>query len=150
LLEKYYRPHHAKLTSHVGTVLKHHSKALIIDCHSFPARPLPYEFDQTEVRPDICIGTDDFHTQSWIVDQLVTAFKAEDLRCEINTPFGGALVPLQYFRKERSVSSIMVEVNRSLYMDEKSGEKGVRFTAKCNAINRVLSELIAAFHLSKI
>ena len=38
------------------------NKVLIIDCHSFPKYPLPYELNQQTDRPEICIGTDSFHT----------------------------------------------------------------------------------------
>ena len=43
---------------------------LIVDCHSFPQLPLPYELDRNPVRPDICIGTDQFHTPSALKDVL--------------------------------------------------------------------------------
>lgn len=62
LLERFYKPHHLALTAAVSAALSEHDSALVIDCHSFPARPLPYELDQTFDRPDICIGTDSFHT----------------------------------------------------------------------------------------
>jgi len=41
---------------------KENNKVLIIDCHSFPKSPLPYELNQEKSRPEICIGTDNFHT----------------------------------------------------------------------------------------
>jgi N-formylglutamate deformylase len=62
LLDRWYRPHHAALTAAVATVLQSRDSCLIIDAHSFPAAPLPYETDQDLDRPDICIGSDDFHT----------------------------------------------------------------------------------------
>ena len=41
----------------------------------------------------------------------------------INKPYQGTLVPMEFFGKEHRVASIMIEINRSLYMDEKNGEK---------------------------
>jgi N-formylglutamate amidohydrolase len=38
--------------------------ALVIDCHSFPSRRLPYEIGVKGPRPEICIGTDPFNTPS--------------------------------------------------------------------------------------
>lgn len=41
----------------------------------------------------------------------------------VNAPFSGTLVPLSRYRKDARVSSIMVEVNKGLYMDERTGER---------------------------
>ena len=62
LLEQYFIPHHQKLTEAVEESLFANDHCLIIDGHSFPALPLPYELNQTVFRPDFCLGTDDFHT----------------------------------------------------------------------------------------
>ncbi|MBQ3663473.1 MAG: N-formylglutamate amidohydrolase [Clostridia bacterium] len=37
---------------------------------------------------------------------------------EMNRPYSGSMVPLAYYRKDRRVMSLMIEVNRSLYMEE--------------------------------
>ena len=67
LLERYYIPNHQKLTEAVEESLLANDHCLIIDGHSFPAMPLPYELNQTAFRPDFCIGTDDFHTSEELV-----------------------------------------------------------------------------------
>jgi len=46
---------------------------------------------------------------------------------EVNRPFSGTIVPIDFYRKDKRVSSIMVEVNRRLYMDEGTGEKSTSF-----------------------
>ena len=47
------------------------------------------------------------------------------LRCRaaVDAPFAGALVPLSAYQKDRRVLSVMIEVNRRLYMDENTGLK---------------------------
>ena len=52
LINSYYPPHHTALTRMADECLEKHNQCLIIDCHSFPAQPLPYENDLN--RPDIC------------------------------------------------------------------------------------------------
>ena len=61
LINKYYHSHHQKLNDTVENHLKKYGKSFIVDCHSFPSVPLPYESNQSKDRPDICIGTDNFH-----------------------------------------------------------------------------------------
>ncbi len=53
-------------------------------------------------------------------------------------PFSGSLVPQWYYRQERGVTSIMIEVNRALYMDEVTGSKKSSFYE----VRRVLQKLI--------
>ena len=35
---------------------------------------------------------------------------------DLNRPFSGAIVPEKYYNRERRVISIMIEINRGLYM----------------------------------
>ena len=62
LLERYYIPHHQKLTDAVEESILADDHCLIIDGHSFPALPLPCELNQTAFRPDFFVSTDEFHT----------------------------------------------------------------------------------------
>ena len=97
----------------VDECLEKHSRCLIFDCHSFPEQPLPYESDRN--RPDICIGTDTYHTNEELRDCLSKVFKALDYDVAINSPFSGTIVPSKHYQKDQRVVSVMIEVNRSLY-----------------------------------
>ena len=46
LISRYYQPHHETFTNMVDECIQLDSKCLIVDCHSFPKRPLPYELNQ--------------------------------------------------------------------------------------------------------
>jgi N-formylglutamate amidohydrolase len=59
----------------------------------------------------------------------------------INQPYAGAIVPLAFYRKDRRVVSIMIEVNRSLYMDELAGTKSNRFDTLQDQIQDLLSSI---------
>lgn len=125
LLNRFYRPHHRALEDAVAQSIAAHDRCLVIDCHSFPGVPLPYESDP-DARPDICIGTDRFHTPDRLRDAAVRAFADAGLSVMVNRPFAGALVPVSRYHQDRRVTAIMIEINRRLYMDEASllsGEK---------------------------
>jgi N-formylglutamate deformylase len=115
LINSYYHPHHTALTRMADECLEKHNQCLIIDCHSFPAQPLPYENDLN--RPDICIGTDSYHTSAELKGCLLEAFEAAGYVVAIDSPFSGSIVPLKHYQLDRRVSSVMIEVNRSLYDD---------------------------------
>jgi len=123
LLARFYEPHHAALTQAVQAALDVHGSVLVLDCHSFPARALPYEADQNPDRPDICIGTDTNHTPEWLRDHAIRSFAELGWSVAVDRPFAGALVPMRFYRKDPRVRALMVEVNRRLYMDEQSGAK---------------------------
>jgi N-formylglutamate amidohydrolase len=129
LMQTYYRPHHAQLEAAVATAIERYDRCLVIDCHSFPSVALPYEFaDATATRPDICIGTDAFHTPDEVTSLFVSEFQRYGWRVKVNEPFAGAIVPLSRYQLDRRVSSVMVEVNRRLYLREPHAEKLGDFT----------------------
>lgn len=115
IIEKHYRPHHRKLTDAVDQELDEDDTALVIDCHSFPNIPLPCNLSQCPSRPDICIGTDSFHTPDKLRDETVAYFKSCGYNVAINNPFAGTLIPMKYYQKDTRVQGIMIEVNRDLY-----------------------------------
>jgi N-formylglutamate amidohydrolase len=121
-LNSLYRPYHRTLTRLVKQCLKKFGKCLILDCHTFPATPRPYESDKKPHRPDICLGSDGFHTTPQILKDLQQNF-SDNFTVEINRPFAGTMVPLEYYGKNKNVQSIMIEVNRELYMNEKTFRK---------------------------
>jgi N-formylglutamate amidohydrolase len=140
-LAQYYHPHHQTLTRAVNEALTSSGSCLVIDCHSFPQVPLPYELNRNLVRPDICIGTDSFHTPRALEDVLVSQFTGVGYTVAVNHPFSGALVPSQFYRKDKNVQSVMIEIRRSLYMDESTGEKSGGFDDVRGTLSTVLSTL---------
>ena len=118
LLERYYIPHHQKLTEAVEESLLANKRCLIIDGHSFPALPLPYELNQTAFRPDFCLGTDDFHTPEELVARVEKILESCGYSTARNQPFSGTIVPMKHYRKDHRVQSLMIEINRWLYLEE--------------------------------
>lgn len=123
LLARFYEPHHARLTQAAQAALEASGACLIVDGHSFPSRPLPYELDQALDRPSLCVGTDPYHTPAWLRDLAVTELERAGFSVAVDRPFSGALVPLTFYRREARVRALMIEVNRSLYLDEATGER---------------------------
>ena len=138
LIETWYRPHHKRLTSITQQVLHQYGRALVIDSHSFPSRPLPYEENQREDRPEICIGTDGFHTPGSISDAFMASFLDAGFEVLLNTPFAGALVPRRHYRSDPRASAVMIEVNRALYLDETTGKPNESFGLIAEAIRQCI------------
>ncbi len=62
ILKRWYDPHHDALERMTARRLERFGICLIVDCHSFPDVPLPYEsVPEKGKRADFCVGTDGFH-----------------------------------------------------------------------------------------
>lgn len=135
LMADYYHPHHSRLEAAVANALKQHGRCLVLDCHSFPGTALPYEMaNESQQRPDICIGTDSFHTPPSLAHAFVEAFESSGWRVRQNDPFAGALVPASSYNRDARVMAIMVEVNRRLYLDEESGTPSATYAQVAKSV----------------
>ena len=126
ILAEIYDPHHARLTEAVNTALANYGKCLIIDGHSFNANII-MKPDNIISRPDFDIGTDDFHTPPELRELLCAKVRESGYTAKVNTPFGGAITPMEFYRRDKRVISVMFETNRGLYMDEKTMTKSGGF-----------------------
>ena len=141
LINKFYKTHHENFTKIVDAKLKENNKVLIIDCHSFPKHPLPYELNQEMDRPEICIGTDNFHTSEKLKNLFGQLFEGLNFAVKYNEPFKGSIVPLKFYNKEIRVKSIMIEVRRDLYMNEQTGEKNNKFYEIKSILKKILNKI---------
>ena len=141
-IENLYDPYHEMLTVVVERALERFGMAFILDCHSFPTVPVPTETATSSVRPDLCIGTDAFHTPPRLAEALKQAAEAEGLVVHRDSPFAGTLVPMEYYHKDRRVRSVMIEVRRGLYCDEETGERTEGFEQMRATLERVVGRAV--------
>lgn len=127
ILSSYYKPHHKKLADAVNLQLAQHGKALIIDCHSFPNQTLKRDLNQNANRPDFNIGTDAFHTPKSLVDASLSFFERAGYSLGIDWPYAGTIVPMEHYQTNAKVSSIMLEINRSLYLNDSTNQKSEKY-----------------------
>lgn len=142
LLDEYYSPHHTRLTHAVDDTLTAHGRCILLDCHSFPSERRPYDQEETPgPYADICLGTEGIHTPPWLVELAKQAFESAGWSVALNCPFKGSLVPLKHWGKNPKVLSLMVEINRRLYLDANL-EKSADFDAFKAKFQRVLRQFM--------
>lgn len=144
ILAELYDPYHISFTGAVKHILDSQGCCLIIYAHSFPSHPLPYEIAINETdrnRPDICLGYDPFHIDCSILQLTETFFTRKQLAVARNYPFAGSLVPMEYYRKDERVQSLMIELNRALYLDETTAQRSESFQDVRNMIREYFIEL---------
>jgi N-formylglutamate deformylase len=114
LIHTYFEPYAQALAEEVGRRVFETGHAVILDLHSYPADPLPYELHADEPRPSVCLGTDSFHTPDWLL-ALAREHLGRHFDVALNTPFRGTYVPARHYRSDERVSSIMIEIRRDRY-----------------------------------
>jgi len=116
LFQTYFDAYAAAFTELVDQRLQAAGEVTILDIHSFPRDPLPYELHGDGPRPEICLGTDTFHTPPGLVASAHEAFSA--FKVGQDSPFEGCYVPLTHYGEDARVHGLMIEVRRDLYMDD--------------------------------
>ncbi|MFF4628076.1 N-formylglutamate amidohydrolase [Streptomyces griseorubiginosus] len=136
LVERWFRPYARAMTEAVAERLAAVGRAVVIDVHSYPSAPLPYELHGEGPRPAVCLGTDPFHTPP----ELVAAARQAFGEVGLDSPFSGTYVPLEFYGRDPRVSALMVEIRRDTYMTEPGGPAGPGL----NRLARALAALVDA------
>ena len=138
VMQNGYYPHHERLTTAVDAEILRTGEARIVDCHSFPDKPLRCSLYQGDGKFDFNIGTDGFHTPPSWVEASVAFFADHGFRLGIDEPYAGSIVPMKHYQKDARVKSIMLEINRTLYLDTSYG-RGPRF----NEIQGIVADFLS-------
>jgi N-formylglutamate deformylase len=139
LLGRHFRPYAEAFADLVDERLHAAGRALILDVHSYPSTPLPYEMHADDPRPAVCLGTDAFHTPAALLDAARSTFASVGTLA-VDSPFAGCYVPLRHYRRDARVAALMVELRRDTYMTEPGG-------APNEGINAIVRALSALLHL---
>jgi N-formylglutamate amidohydrolase len=110
-----HRPYHAKLGDLLDAAQARFGFAVLLDCHSMPST-------SPEVGGcDIVLG-DRYGSSAarWIVDSLETSLRSSGLVVRRNKPYAGGYITEHYGAPVAGRHAVQIEINRSLYMDERT------------------------------
>jgi N-formylglutamate amidohydrolase len=143
-IDTYWRPYHDALQGLLAESHARFGEAILIDCHSMPHEAIEAVGMPGGSRPDVVLG-DRFGAaaSAAVVDRIEAAFAAAGLRVSRNMPFAGAYVVQHYGRPSRRQHAVQVEIDRSLYMDERRVEPSSRFDDFRHLLAGVVGELTA-------
>lgn len=142
-LNAVHRPYHALLQSLVAETKEQFGCAVLIDCHSMPNNA------RGAHAPDVVLG-DRFGASC---HPSVTALAEATLRrlgyrVARNTPFAGGHTTQSYGRPAMRVHALQIEINRGLYVDERTLERTNGY-ARVRADMSRLAEALSAAALHK-
>ena len=121
---------------------QHHGLAVLIDCHSMPHEAMDGIAQGARKRPDVVLG-DRFGAAAGgeIMDVVEAAFASAGFTVARNAPFAGAYVTQAYGRPSRNQHAIQVEIDRSLYMNERLIEPNADFDTVRDRLRAVVAEV---------
>lgn len=138
----HWQPYHARLRALVEEALEGFGEAILVDCHSMPHEAIEQVGPAGAPRPDVVLG-DRFGAaaSAEIVERIEAAFSGAGLRVARNAPFAGAYVAQAYGRPSRGAHAVQVEIDRALYMDERTIARSADFEAFRALMTSVVAEI---------
>ncbi|MBZ0216809.1 MAG: N-formylglutamate amidohydrolase [Fimbriimonadaceae bacterium] len=117
-----YMPYHKAMDRTLAAFQRAFGFAVLIDCHSMPSSVV--SADRRKQRPDFILG-DRYATScaSIITDLAQQALENLGYTVARNKPYAGGFITERYGAPSRGVHALQLEVNRSLYMNERKISK---------------------------
>ena len=139
-IARFYRPYHAAIENLIRDRHRRFGVVWHLDCHSMASRGSAITPDGPVERSDIVLGDRDGTTCA----AEFTSFAAcvlSDLgyAVKLNDPYKGMELVRRYADPGAGRHSLQIEINRKLYMDEKTREPNARF----ERMQRDLTHLVA-------
>ena len=140
-IEAVYRPYHEALKQLVARTHARFGFAVLVDCHSMPAS---IRVGDTGVRPDFIIG-DRFGASATaaLTEQAISRLIGMGYTVAHNKPYAGGFITEHYGRPERGLHALQIEINRGLYMNERTFQKSSGFDALADDLARFIADLMA-------
>lgn len=141
-IRDYWEPYHTKLQALLDTAHARHGQTVLIDCHSMPHEAMDGVARAGMKRPDVVLG-DRFGAAASgdVVDRIEAAFASAGFIVTRNAPFAGAYITQAYGKPSKGQHAVQVEIDRSLYMNEKLIRPNGDFDAVRTALRRVIEEV---------
>ena len=141
-INAYYRPYHRALQELVEETRRAFGFSVLIDCHSMPSVGGPLDPDAGRGRADFVLG-DAFGATC---DETVTRIVEQELRSQgytviRNKPFSGGFTTRHYGRPKDGIHALQIEINRTLYMDERDMTRSSGFAHLAGQMTGVIAAL---------
>jgi N-formylglutamate amidohydrolase len=123
-IEAIYRPYHRMLSDLIGRANEAFGHVLLVDCHSMPSSACSHPGAHQGRSVDVVLG--DRHGAACaeeITSALEDLLTAKGLRVIRNKPYAGGFITQNYGAPGHGRHALQIEINRAIYMDERSLER---------------------------
>ena len=140
-IEMIYRPFHAVLHHQLEDLFDTHSYSLLLDAHSMPSQASKLS-GMGQI--DFVLGNRFGRACHGDVTQTIESFlTSRGWRVGLNKPYAGGHITEQYGTPARGRHALQIEINRSIYMDERSHQKHGGFDRLRQDMRDLMAHLIA-------
>jgi N-formylglutamate amidohydrolase len=139
-LSLFYEPYHQTLREVAAQIRKEHGQVMILAAHSMPSAGRRVLGGGAVRRADVVPGTRGRSTADGrIIDLIESHFREAGLSVKHDDPYRGGWTTSSYGAPKRKQHAVQIELNRALYVDERTSEiKKNDFVQ----LQRVLDELV--------
>ena len=143
-IEQVYRPYHDALRRLMAKTCVQFGYAVLVDCHSMPSNWHGGALGG-KVRPDVVVG-DRYGTSCApeLTRTFMDAFAARGYRVTRNKPYAGGFITEHYGRPLKGLHAVQIEINRALYMDERTMVPTAGFHALATDLRAVVNDVTSA------
>jgi N-formylglutamate amidohydrolase len=140
-IEWLYKPYHRTLRHLVRRTAQHFGHAILIDCHSMPSSSVSRE---DGAKADIVLG-DRYGTScaSLLIELVEAALRGHGYTVVRNKPYAGGFITEHYGEPALGRHALQIEINRALYMDERSMQKKPAFAVLADNLSRSFAQVIS-------
>ncbi|ESZ53018.1 N-formylglutamate amidohydrolase [Mesorhizobium sp. L2C054A000] len=140
-IEAVYKPYHETLKRLLTRTHARFGYAVLIDCHSMPAS---IRVGDSGLRPDFIVG-DRFGISATaaLTETAIGLLIGMGYTVAHNKPYAGGFITEHYGRPARHLHALQIEVNRGLYMNERTFQKSAGFDALADDMARFSADLMA-------
>ena len=140
-IEQLYRPFHQALDDLLQITRERFGYAVLVDCHSMPSASVTFP---ASARPEFILG-DRFGGSC---DFRVTRSAREAIsnlkyQVQLNRPYAGGYITEHYGRPAENLHAIQIEINRGLYLNERTLKRSRRFAAFKDDVTALVFDLTA-------
>jgi len=141
-IEALYRPYHDGLRRLLVQTHSRFGYGVLVDCHSMPASAQ----SGSRHRPDFVIGDRYGTSAPEALSQLAISL-LQDMGYVVsrNKPYAGGFITEHYGRPGRGLHAIQIEINRGLYVNERTLDRTAGFDALRRDITQFMARLTEQF-----
>jgi len=122
-LELFYDPYHQALRDVAAQIREHHGRVMILAAHSMPSAGRRMVGGGQVRRADVVPGTRGRSTADGrIIDLIDSHFREAGLSVKHDDPYRGGWTTSSYGAPKRGQHAVQIELNRALYVDERTSE----------------------------
>lgn len=141
-IENYHRPYYAELSQNIARLKSAYGFVYHLSCHCMSAVGAPTHPDPGKQRADFCLGDVGGKTSSREFIELVRGtIESLGYSCTINDPYNGGELNTRFGAPQEGIDSIMVEINKKLFMDVNTFKKKPGFERVQADVTKVLGAI---------